>query len=190
VDRVEDAMFEHLDFMEITCNAAASPFDIAALADEHTSMVARQKRLELKLQELDDDDMATSVFAQLRELRIKVKDAATALSVAQLQSAVASAPVMLNRNADRSEIASGLKARLDAALFYPDRSVMLSSKAGVVLMVPPHDTPALMFKAPDGQVAIVMDGKVTVTEKGLPDRLAPLDLRTMDEVQARLRNPR
>jgi DNA invertase Pin-like site-specific DNA recombinase len=189
VDRVEDAVFRHLDFLEISASAATSPIDVAALAEEHTRMAARQKRLEARLQELDDDDMADSVFAQLRELRSKVKDAAIALSAAQQQSAVASAPVVLSRNADRSEIASGLKARLDAALFYPDRRVMLASKGGVVLVVPPDDTPALMFKAPDGQVAIVRDGKVHVTEKGLPDRLAPLDVRTIAEVQARLRTP-
>ena len=188
VDRVEDAMFEHLDFVEISASpATSSPIDVAAMAEDLRKKAARQKLLEDKLQEIDDEEDYDLVMRQLRELRPKVKDAATALSAAQQQNAVASAPVMLSRNAHRSEIASGLKSRLDAALFYPDRCVILVSKAGLLLAVPSDDTPALMFKAPDGQVAIVRDGKVQFTHEGLPHQMAPLDARTIAEVQALLR---
>ena len=50
-----------------------------------------------------------------------------------------------------------------------------------------YGTPALMFKAPDGQVAIVRDGRVQFAHEGLPHQMAPLDARTIAEVQALLR---
>lgn len=185
VDRVEDAIFEHLDFLEIS-TAPEVLGNLTTLTDEHTKLVARQKRLERKLQELDDDEEFDIVMGQLRELRSKVKDAATAVSVAQQQSAVAAAPMTLTRDADRNAIATGLKARLATALFDDSRSVMVLSRAGVVLLVPPDEPATMLFKSPTGQVASVQGGRVLIDPpafKGLLDRLPSLDRRTIDDIQ-------
>ena len=188
VDRIEDAIFEHLDFLEISA-APEALGNLTKLTEEHTKLVARQKRLEGKLQELDDDEEFDLVMGQLRELRSKVKDAATAVSVAQQQSAVAAAPMTLSCDADRNAIATGLKARLAMALFDNSRSVTVLSRAGVVLLVPPEEPVTMLFRSPTGQVASVQGGKVLIDHPafvGLLDRLPSLDRRTINEIQKHL----
>ncbi len=188
VDRIEDAIFENFDFIEIGA-APEALGNLTKLTEEHTKLVARQKRLEGKLQELDDDEEFDIVMGQLRELRSKVRDAATAVSVVQQQGAVAAAPMTLSRDADRDAIATGLKARLATALFDHSRSVTMLSRAGIVLLVPPDEPATMLFKSPTGQVASVQDGKVLIDPpafKGLLDRLPSLDRRTINEIQKHL----
>jgi len=187
VDRIEDALFEALDFLEISPGAAPPASNLSNLIEEHVSLLKREKFLEGKLQEVANDEDYDAVMRQLRELRRKVKDAATTLTVAKQQNAVTTAPVMLSRDADRAQIAAGLKARMHKALFFPDRSVQLISKAGLLLVIPPSDSPALMFKSPNGQAAVLLDGKVHIATEGLPAVMPPLDARTIGEVQARLK---
>ena len=75
------------------------------------------------------------------------------------------------------------------ALFDHSRSVTVLSRAGVVLLVPPDEPAAMLFKSPTGQVASVQGGKVLINHpafKGLLDQLPSLDRRTINEVQKHL----
>jgi hypothetical protein len=186
VDRVEDAIFEHLGFLEITGKQAVAPGDLKSLAEEHAEWARREKFQEAKLQEVDGEEEYQDLRRSLAAVRLKLKDAATALSAAQQRTAALSSPVVLNQNADRAILASGLKDRLVVAYFFPDRSVQLISKGGILLVIPPDEEPALMFKRGDGQVAIVRGNRVRIVEGGLPEAMPALDAQTIGEVQARL----
>jgi DNA invertase Pin-like site-specific DNA recombinase len=189
VDIIEAAVLDNLDWLTVTPAPSPKPADINQLSEHLIKLQAHEKRLAPRLKELDDDAMFDTVMEQLRELRGDVNDAKTRLTAAQQAIAVAAAPVYIGDLTDRPAVHTALRQRLKGMNFGLNNEVMVVT-AGALLMVVARqrqnpDGPRLMIARPDGKMAMVANGKLRITDAlmGMP----PLDLRTCDELLARIK---
>lgn len=187
VDVIEKAILADLGWLTVSERKTVPVADLAAMASNLATLKAREQRLAARLKMLDDDDMFDTVMAQLRELRRDVGDAATALSAARQDSAVAAVPIHIKSLTERDKVATALRQLLKGAYFDQDHEVGILSNGGVLLMITARQDNAvsrLMMLRRDGKLAIFQSGKVTISDA--PPEMAAagmtfLDVKTVDD---------
>ena len=190
VDMVEKAILSNIGWIPVSAPADKPLADLDSLTESLETLKAHEAILAKQLQKLDGDDMADLVLVQLRELRARKNDTATALLAAKKRAAVAASPVVeIGILTDRARLHAALKDRIQIVLFGEDN--MAAAFVGSAVMVV-----CARGRKGGGKSALCLtrsDGKMVVTREGrllqiadAPDSLPLKSAQTIADIRRRI----
>jgi DNA invertase Pin-like site-specific DNA recombinase len=192
VDMVEEAILSNIGWIPISTPAHEAPANVHLLVENLETLKAREARLAEQLQKLDSDDMADLVLAQLRELRARKNDAATALLAAKKRAAVAASPVVeIGSLTDRAKLHAALKDRIQVVLFGEDNIAAAFGGSAVMVVCARirkggGKSALCLTRSEDGKMAVMQEGRL-VRIADAPDSLPLKSAQTIADVRQRIR---